>query len=123
MKEFSSYILEKLKINKDTKLINKKELISDKLLPEIRNCLSNEYKISFFSYSIDLIDDKKCITNNYERTWYVDVSIGISDEKIASDIKDSLKEILDKLDIEDNIQMNKINNKKFNYKIFLHDPE
>lgn len=126
MINLDSYIVEKLKINKDTKLELDKEYLVGEICYNVKHVLEDDYKTSSNYYKIEKIDERKCIVTNNKEVWYISVKIegtGSINENFISSISNSLRISLKDLIDKWNIVPCKISDREYNIKIFLYDPE
>lgn len=126
MDNLKEYIIEKLKITKDTKVIRDKDYLVSEISYHVKHVLEDDYKTSSNYYKIEKVDDRKCITTNNKEVWYVSVKIegvGSISENFISSILNSLRISLTNLIDKKNIVPCKITDREYNIKIFLYDPE
>lgn len=122
MININTYIVEKLRINKDIKLKNEdKNYLVSEISYHIKHCLEDDYQR--YQYKITFVDEQKCFTKDPEKTWYVAVEFNSFNKKTMNNITKSLqirlKNILDK----ENIQYYPVPYGRSIYKFFLYDPE
>lgn len=115
MIDINTYIQEKLHISKDYKCMDKEDTINAmlKIVKEL---------VSGHNYSYGYVTESKTVTEDINKTWYVNVDVHNIEPykaiKLYKDLKEQLKEIIP----EENIKYYNVFS-WYDYKLFLYEPE